>query len=90
VADARDIRVPMGRRVVLVLRSEDYLYTLAIPEYGLKEIAVPECEFRLEFRPRSTGRVDLFGEHLCGDPFAEITGKLVIEPPERFRAWLRR
>jgi heme/copper-type cytochrome/quinol oxidase subunit 2 len=85
----RNIRVPLGTRVVLLLKSRDYLYTLAIPDYGLKEIAVPGCEFRMELRPRAAGRLELIGEHLCGDPFAEISGQLVVEPQDRFRSWLR-
>lgn len=89
VSGARNIHVPLGTRVVLLLKSRDYVYTLAIPDFGLKEIAVPQHEFQLEFRPKQAGRVELVGEHLCGDPFTELDGELVIVPQERFRDWLR-
>jgi heme/copper-type cytochrome/quinol oxidase subunit 2 len=90
VHDVRNIHVPLGTQVILALSSQDYVYTLAIPDYGLKEIAVPEHEFRMEFRPRAAGRLELVGEHFCGDPFSGISGHLVIEPQDRFLAWLHK
>ncbi len=88
VTGVRNLHVPLGTQVVLALSSTDYVYTLEIPAYDLKEIAVPEHEFRMEFLPRSAGRLELLGEHLCGDPFSEIPGELVISPPDEFRSWL--
>jgi heme/copper-type cytochrome/quinol oxidase subunit 2 len=43
----------------------------------------------MEFQARAAGRLELVGEHLCGDPFSEIPGQLVIQPQDRFCAWLR-
>ncbi|MDA1166566.1 MAG: hypothetical protein O3B13_26010, partial [Planctomycetota bacterium] len=57
----RDLHVPVDTTVVLVLSSTDYIYTLAIPEYGVKEIAVPNLEFRMEFRPMQCGQFELIG-----------------------------
>lgn len=85
----RNIHVPLRVNVVLVLKSTDYVYVLAIPEYGLKEIAVPELEFRMEFRPKEAGRFELVGNELCGDPHTELQGFLIVEPEERFRDWLK-
>ena len=51
-----DLHVPVGTSVVFILKSNDYIYTLAIPEFGVKEIAVPELEFRMAFRPMHVGK----------------------------------
>lgn len=84
----RSIPVPRDTKVVLVLKSTDFLYTFAIPQFGLKEIAVPDLEFQLEFRSEDAGRIEFVGEHLCGDPQSEMSGTLVVEPLDRFLAWL--
>ncbi len=84
----RSIPVPRDTKVVLVLKSTDFLYTFAIPQFGLKEIAVPDLEFQLEFRSENAGRIEFVGEHLCGDPQSEMSGTLVVEPLDRFLAWL--
>jgi cytochrome c oxidase subunit 2 len=88
VPNGRDVHVPLDTPVVLILRSTDYVYTLEIPEYGLKQIAVPELEFRVEFRPGAVGRLELLGEHLCGQPEKDIEGELIVEPPDRMGTWL--
>ena len=86
--DAREVRVPAGARVVLHLKSTDYVYVFAIPHLELKEIAVPELDFQLEFRAAGAGRFELVGEQVCGDPHSAMPGNLVIQPAECFADWL--
>jgi len=86
---ARDVHVPLQTDVVLVLKSDDYVYTLALPKYGLKEIAVPKLEFRMAFHSPDEGRFPLLGDQLCGDPHPELQGNLVVEPRDRFLMWLK-
>lgn len=86
----RDIHVPLETEVVLVLKSTDYVYVLSLPEFGKKEIAVPTLEFRMQFRPETTGQFALLGEELCGDPHPELKGSLVVEPQAQFLDWLQK
>lgn len=82
------LHVPLDTEVVLILKSMDYIYTLAIPELGLKEIAVPDLEFRMTFRPTSAGQYPLIGEELCGQPGRDRPRQLVVESRKQFLAWL--
>jgi heme/copper-type cytochrome/quinol oxidase subunit 2 len=84
---SREIHLPQNTHIVLVLNSADYVYTFAIPELGLKEIAVPDLEFRMEFCPKNCGQYELVGESLCGDPHSDLPGKLVVESHQDFLAW---
>jgi heme/copper-type cytochrome/quinol oxidase subunit 2 len=85
----RDIHVPLKTRVVLVLKSADYVYTLALPKYELKEIAVPGFEFQMEFRTENAGKFELVGDQLCGRPYPELRGCLIAESQEDFETWLK-
>jgi heme/copper-type cytochrome/quinol oxidase subunit 2 len=85
-----DLHAPQGAKIVLILKSTDYVYTLAFPELGLKEIAVPGREFRLALGSANAGRFDLVGDQLCGDAHPELQGQMVVEPAERFLKWLNR
>ena len=85
----RNIHVPQETKIVLVLKSTDYIYTLSLPQFHLKEIAVPDLEFRVEFCPPQAGRFELVGNQLCGAPHAELTGFLIVEPRDRFLGWLQ-
>jgi cytochrome c oxidase subunit 2 len=83
----RSIHVPLGPKIVLVLKSSDYVYTFALPHYRMKEIAVPSLEFKMELQPDEAGKFALIGKQLCGDPH-DLQGHLVVEPPDCFLAWL--
>ena len=86
---SRDVHVPLQTDVVLVLKSDDYVYTVTLPKFGLKEIAVPSLEFRMEFRSSDAGRFPLLGDQLCGDPHPELQGDLIVESREHFLQWLK-
>ncbi|MFN0054124.1 MAG: hypothetical protein ACKV0T_18240 [Planctomycetales bacterium] len=85
----RRLHVPQGVAIELTLRSSDFVYTLALPAMGLKEIAVPSLTFRLEFGPLAAGRFALEGSQLCGDPHTDWHSELIVEPPETLQEWLQ-
>ena len=94
---ADDVRVeqvlhlPMGTDVVLRLRSDDYVYTLSIPELKLREIAVPELLFTLKFRTTQAGTYDVIADPLCAVRWLhdDDMGRVVIESREAFASWYR-
>ena len=79
------LRVPVDTEIILVLTSSDYIYTLAVPELGLKEIAVPGMEFRIMFRMTDLGQYSLINDELCGLPASGNVARLVVEPRENFQ-----
>lgn len=83
-----DIHVPIGADVVFILKSNDYIYTLAIPAFGLKEMAVPDLEFRMEVRPMQCGHYPLVGEEPCGAPGQKGPGQLIVESLADYQIWL--
>jgi heme/copper-type cytochrome/quinol oxidase subunit 2 len=85
---AREVHVPLETDVVLVLKSNDYVYTLELPQFALKEIAVPRLEFHIELHPADAGRFPMLGDQLCGDAHPELHGDLVVEPRSSFLQWL--
>ena len=85
----QDIHVPCATKIVLVLKSRDYVYTLSVPHFGKKEIAVPELTFQMELEPSDPGRFALDGDQWCGDPHPELQGELVVETPRQFLDWLK-
>lgn len=84
----RDIHVPQDMDVEFVLHSTDYLYMLALEEQGVKQIALPDLEFRLTFHPARTGSFELAGNEMCGEPHPELQGHLIVEPREQLLQWL--
>lgn len=81
--------VPVDTPLVLALKSEDYIYTLGIPEMDLKEMAIPGLEFKLAFCPKQVGEYLLEGEEMCGEPGMIGPGRIVVESREAFMKRLR-
>lgn len=87
VPATRGLHLPRDTKIILLLKSTDYVYTFAVPQQELKEIAVPSLEFRMAIRPTQASQLDLVGEGLCGDPHTEVPGRLIFEPPGHFLKW---
>ncbi|MFK8113977.1 MAG: hypothetical protein AB8B91_17370 [Rubripirellula sp.] len=79
----QDLRLPTNIKVALSLESDDYVYSLSCPTLGLKEIAVPDLTYQLEFATgESIGIYPLVADPMCGwSAFHDKElGFVVIEP----------
>jgi len=74
--------------VEIVLKSRDYIYSLEVPQAGLKEIAVPDLTFTLRFEADNIGTFELPGDQLCGYAHPDLIGTLVVDSQENYRRWL--
>ena len=88
VVAIRNVHVPVNTKTTLELHSKDYVYTFALPHLGLKEIAVPDMTFSLEFEEDTPGTYELRGDQLCGYSHPDLIGKLVVETQQDFVSWL--
>jgi heme/copper-type cytochrome/quinol oxidase subunit 2 len=85
----REIRLPVGTEVTLVFKSTDYVYTFAIPQRRLKQLAVPSLQFEMNLSSAQPCCLQFVGEGLCGDPHTQVPGRLVFVPQKQFLQWLR-
>jgi heme/copper-type cytochrome/quinol oxidase subunit 2 len=49
IVSSEELIVPLNRQIRLQLRSLDYIYVFEIPPLGIREIAVPELQYSVEF-----------------------------------------
>ena len=82
------LHLPVGADVELRLTSQDFVYQLELPHLGLKEIAVPELTFSMEFSTDREGRFELRGDEFCGYAHESLITTLVVESQDEFRDWL--
>lgn len=78
----RDLRLPQGVRVKLTLESDDYIYTLSCPSLDLKEIAIPDLTYTLQFDTTSVeGTHPLITDPMCGwrAQHDDLMGNIVVE-----------
>ena len=86
VVTRKNLVLPVGTSTTLLLHSGDYLYTLALPRWALKEIAVPDMVFTLQFETDAVGTYELLGDQFCGYAHQDLMGKLIVQTHEDFQA----
>ena len=84
----RHLHIPLGTKIRLRLLSRDYVYTLNLPDFTIREIAVPDLEFFLEFQVDKAGTYELRCDQMCGNTQMNMNGTLVVESPREFNRWL--
>jgi cytochrome c oxidase subunit 2 len=84
------LHLPVGQPVKLLLRSKDVLHDFAIAQLRVKMDMVPGLVTYTWFQPIRTGSFDLLCEELCGVGHFAMRGRIVVEEPAAFQAWLER
>jgi cytochrome c oxidase subunit II len=85
-----ELHVPLGQPVKMLLRSKDVLHNFSIAQIRVKMDMVPGLVTYVWFTPTRTGSFDLLCEELCGIGHFAMRGRLVVDEPADFRAWLDR
>ncbi len=74
----QDLYLPANARVDLNLNSNDYVYTFALPDLELQEIAVPDLDFGLQFSTQDETTLQLLGDQMCGFAHETLIGKVYV------------
>ncbi len=85
-----EVHVPVGQPVKLLLRSKDVLHNFAVAQLRVKMDMVPGLVTYAWFTPTRTGSYDLLCEELCGVGHFAMRGRLVVDEPAAYQAWLDR
>jgi cytochrome c oxidase subunit II len=83
------LALPVGEPVELKITSKDVIHSFWVPEWRMKQDAVPGVETRLVVTPTETGEYSVICTELCGLGHATMRAKAVVMSAEEFEAWLR-
>lgn len=87
VVTLNDLRVPVGVPVVVQLASTDVIHSFSLPNFRVKQDAVPGMINRLWFQAKETGVFDIACAQHCGVAHYKMRGRLTVLPPAEFAAW---
>ncbi|KQT08056.1 c-type cytochrome [Ramlibacter sp. Leaf400] len=83
-----ELHVPLGQPIKLLLRSKDVLHNFAVAQLRVKMDLVPGLVTYSWFTPTRTGGFDLLCEELCGVGHFAMRGRIVVDEPAAYQAWL--
>jgi cytochrome c oxidase subunit 2 len=88
VVTLNQFHFPVGRAVVVTLRSKDVIHSFFLPEFRVKQDAVPGMTTRIWFEATRTGNWEIACAELCGLGHFRMKGFVTVETPEEFDRWL--
>ena len=88
IVDLNTIRVPVNRPVRIRLRSKDVIHSFFLPNFRVKQDAVPGMTIDVWFVPTTTGTFELACAELCGFGHYSMRGLLIVLPDEELNKWL--
>jgi cytochrome c oxidase subunit 2 len=81
--------LPVDEPVELRLQARDVIHSFWVPEWRMKQDAVPGITTRLVITPSKTGTYTVICTELCGLGHATMRARAIVMTPEDFQAWLR-
>ncbi|MBI4342016.1 MAG: cytochrome c oxidase subunit II [Candidatus Omnitrophica bacterium] len=88
ITTINQMHLPVGRTVLLHLKSKDVIHSFFVPQFRVKQDAVPGITTRLWVNATKTGHYEIACAELCGLGHYRMRGFLVIESPEALTTWL--
>ena len=82
-----EVHLPLGKPVVVLLRSHDVLHDFFVPQFRARMNTVPGQVSRFWFTPQAVGRYEALCAQLCGVGHPDMRGYVVVEEAPTFTAW---
>lgn len=84
-----EFHVPVGREVQVNIAANDVIHAFWVPEFRLKQDAIPGRQSEIRFTPSKEGTYPLICAELCGPYHGAMRSQVVVQKPEEFQKWLQ-
>ncbi len=81
------IHVPAGHPVLLNLTAQDVIHSFFVPEFRVKQDAVPGMVTRYWFTVPKPGQFEIACAELCGLGHYRMRGYVIVQSQPEFEAW---
>lgn len=86
--EINELHVPFGRKVKLIMTTEDVIHDFFVPAFRTKMDVVPGKYTTLWFEATKPGRYHLFCAEYCGMNHSGMRGYIEVMEPDDFDNWL--
>jgi cytochrome c oxidase subunit II len=76
--EPNEIALKAGERVVIAIRSLDFMHGMNLPDLGMRLDLAPGQVTRLNLHPKVPGVIDFVCDNFCGDGHEQMHGRFVI------------
>ena len=89
VTTINQLHLPLGSRSLVKIRSKDVIHSFFVPEFRLKQDAVPGLPTQIWVEPTRAGEFEIRCAELCGLGHYRMRGFVTVESPRQLQAWLK-
>jgi cytochrome c oxidase subunit 2 len=82
-----EMHVPVNKVVHVHLRSQDVIHSFFVPQFRMKQDAVPGREIVQWFEATKPGKYELPCAELCGFGHSGMRGWIYVHPPDEYKKW---
>jgi cytochrome c oxidase subunit 2 len=86
---AGEMHIPIDREVLVNISANDVLHAFWVPEFRLKQDAVPGRQTEIRLTATKEGEYPLICAELCGAYHGAMKTKVVVESQAAFDSWLQ-
>jgi cytochrome c oxidase subunit 2 len=86
--EINELHVPVGRPIRLIITSEDVIHSFFVPDFRVKQDAVPGRYTSIWFEATKPGRYRIYCAEYCGTDHSKMIGWVVVQDPAEYQQWL--
>jgi len=86
--EINELHIPVGRKVKLIMTSEDVIHDFFVPAFRMKADVVPGIYTSEWFEATKPGTYHLFCAEYCGMNHSGMIGSVIVMEPREFDNWL--
>ncbi len=83
-----ELHLPVGRDIILNLTAMDVLHAFWVPEFRIKQDAVPGRTIPIRISPTVEGTYPLICAELCGAYHGVMRSQVIVQSERDYNAWL--
>jgi cytochrome c oxidase subunit 2 len=82
-----ELHVPVNKVVHVDLKSQDVIHSFYVPQFRMKQDAVPGRNIKTWFEATKPGKYELPCAELCGFGHSGMKGWIYVHTPEEYQKW---
>jgi cytochrome c oxidase subunit 2 len=86
---AGELHIPVGADVQLKLSADDVIHSFWVPQFRLKQDAIPGVPSELRFVATKVGTYPVVCAELCGGYHGSMRTQVIVHEPKDFEAWVK-
>ncbi|XFA74367.1 cytochrome c oxidase subunit II [Thermosynechococcaceae cyanobacterium Okahandja] len=83
-----ELHIPVGKDVQLNLSARDVIHSFWVPQFRLKQDAIPGVPTELRFKATKPGTYPVVCAELCGGYHGAMRTQVIVHTPDEFQTWL--